>query len=342
MKTKKEDNFSVVSIKRTDINFAGLIDYVEEVARHEFSCDGIESVNYDESKVNEILKEKAVGGGEIPLEILEEVERHASSDESSQSTFYFYGKKHLERSKKFYQFLKDNISINVSLKILKDKDWNSEWRKSFSPIEVSENVKILPEWYLKTRPYDNQALYIYPGMGFGTGGHETTFLCLALLDKFFTNKGSINQQKSCLDFGCGSGILGIASMKYCNIITDFCDVDKMALDNCVQNININFSEEDINEFCHGTGKEIRIFSRDKIDKSKKYDLIFANILANILKEESDIIYSMLESNGSLILSGILLDEIDDVLNFYLNKFNDLKLKERATKGDWGALVLVKK
>ena len=160
-------------------------------------------------------------------------------------------------------------------------------------------------------------------MGFGTGEHETTFLCLKhfedLLEKgqTFTN---------CLDFGCGSGILGIAAIKRDESLVDFCDIDKNALNNCQQNLVLNFEGKDL------TGNTL--VSREKFKAIKKYDLIFANILENILIEEKDLLLESLSDKGILIVSGILTNQIETIKKEY----SSLEVVNTYEKSDWASIA----
>jgi len=160
-------------------------------------------------------------------------------------------------------------------------------------------------------------------MGFGTGDHATTFLCLRHMEDLIQAGSTF---KSCLDFGCGSGILGIAAIKRSGAEVDFCDIDKNALNNCLQNLLLNFKERDLS----GSG----LISRDKFEKEKKYELVFANILEGILIQEKDIILGSLAQTGSLIISGILNNQVDSIINTY-SELNVIKI---YNKGEWSSIA----
>ena len=145
----------------------------------------------------------------------------------------------------FQKYLRNNYTGSVFKTEVKPwEDWNSEWRKSFETIDISPRLRVVPEWERDNWSNNEEALFIYPGMGFGTGNHETTFLCLQFLDEIVFKRKEIFD--TCLDFGCGSGILGIAALKLTKKLSvDFCDLEVEALENCKNNLEINFPNRDL-------------------------------------------------------------------------------------------------
>ena len=134
--------------------------------------------------------------------------------------------------------------------------------------------------------------------------------------------------QTCLDFGCGSGILGIAAMKTKKMKTHFCDIDKSALDNCMQNIVLNFNGEDL------TGTEL--FLRERY-VNKKYHLIFANILEHVLISEKSTLVDSLLPNGLVVMSGLLNHQVDSIIGI----FTELEKISIVSKGDWSAILFRK-
>jgi ribosomal protein L11 methyltransferase len=301
-----------------------LKDELASIALSDFECDGIEEFSLEESRVDEILGERAYSGGDIPESLLDEVETATEAQEEVTYKFFFYENNYEENAQAFKAFVVENFPDLPLLVETKDfEDWNTEWRKFYQPIVVSEDLEIIPEWLKETRKNTTSTkIFIYPGMGFGTGTHETTFLCMKLYseikDKFFS-------EMTCLDFGCGSGILGIAAIKTANMKTTFCDIDKNALDNCVQNIVLNFEGQKL----EGTS----LVLRDRFVTSK-YNLVFANILEQVLILEKSPILDSLEKNGWLIVSGLLNHQVDSILQEY----SSLKLIKVISKGDWSAIL----
>lgn len=301
---------------------------IEGIAISEYQSTGIEDFSLEESEVDEILGERSYSGADIPVSVIQEVEDKVESDDIKTKKIYFADKASAE---KFLIFLKSNQSIDSILREESVQDWNEEWKKSYKPIPILNKMEIVPSWQKETYLSEiENKLYIYPGMGFGTGNHETTYLCLELLLKTDTYK----KAKNCMDFGCGSGILGLALRLFSiDVELDLYDIDQEALDNCIQNIELN--EIDL--------KGIRLLLPESRNKfRKKYDVVFANILKNVLELEADEITSLVEDKGVLILSGLLNGQEEDIIKLYLKKNPGLFLVEIAKKGDWVAILLEKR
>jgi len=184
-----------------------------------------------------------------------------------------------------------------SLKKLIGREWEREWMKDFKPMCFGENLWIYPEEYDET---DRQKIIVRldPGLAFGTGTHPTTKLCLEWLDSIDL-KG-----KNILDYGCGSGILGISALKLgANKVTAI-DIDPQAIEATSKNALKNKLEKNI-------------FVYEKIiDFSEKYDIIVANILAEPLIMLAPLLIKMLKINGSIAISGILSSQVKLVRNTY--------------------------
>ncbi len=321
MSENKKFIFVMVYLNQTTIH---LKEELIALSMEDYNCDGVEEYSLEESRVDEILGERAYSGGDIPESLIDEVEDVTDLQDEVTIKFFFYEEDYESNAGQFVTFLKENFPEMPLIKEIKNyEDWNTEWRKYYQPIVVSEKLEIIPEW-LKLAERDSIAdkVYIYPGMGFGTGTHETTYLCLKLYEEY---REKFISDMTCLDFGCGSGILGITALKINNMKTTFCDIDKNALDNCVQNLMLNFEGKDL------SGNELVI--RDRF-KPKKYNLVFANILEQVLISEKNIILDCLEKNGWLIVSGLLNHQVDNILNQY----SGLKFVKVVSKGDWSAIM----
>ncbi len=302
------------------VDAANVIDLISKIAMEQFESLGQSNFSLEEAQVDEILGERAFSGGDIPLEVIEEVE---SSCRSLPVEFYF------EREELASAFLKEieqkYMGVTAKLTEKEVRDWNATWRMHYSTIKVDDVITIYPEW-MKDEVGERE-IKIYPGQGFGTGEHETTWLCIEHLGKLISKGGKI---ESCLDFGCGSGILGISATKLVGCITDYCDIDRAALDNCLGNIILNFPGKDF------LGS--RLVIRERFVAEKKYDLVFANILLNILIEEEETLASSLNSGGILIVSGILKDQQAELLNRFSKRF---KVRYDSLRNDWSAVTLEK-
>lgn len=318
----KKFNFVLVQYARENVEMSHAIN---AYAVEDFSCDGIEEFSLEESRVDEILGERAYSGGDIPESLIDEVEAATVAQDAFTYKYFFYQDDFETNVSDFVFFLKENYPELPLFTAQKDfEDWNAEWKKFYTPIIVSSRLEIIPEWLKETRAESlAQKVYIYPGMGFGTGTHETTFLCLSLFDKIFDE---LKEESSCLDFGCGSGILGIAALETKKMPTLFCDIDKSALDNCVQNLMLNFEGEKL----EGTSLVIR----DRFSADKKYHLVFANILEHVLLVEKETIHKSLLKDGYLIVSGLLNHQVDTIIEAY----KPLKKIAVVSKNDWSAIL----
>ncbi len=321
MENNQKFNFVLIVFGK---DTAHLAPELNSYALDEYACDGVEEFSLEESRVDEILGERAYSGGDIPESLIDEVQLATTNQESFTYKYFFYQDGFEKNSSDFVFFVKENFpELSLFTDQKNFEDWNAEWKKFYAPISVSEDIEVIPEWLINTHQNKSRhQVYIYPGMGFGTGTHETTYLCLVLFDKIHHEFSSSD---SCLDFGCGSGILGITAMKTREMKTQFIDIDRSALDNCTQNLVLNFENQDI------SGTQLTI--RDRYEVSK-YDLVFANILEFVLISEKEVLLSSLKKGGYLIVSGILNHQVDNIISEY----KSLKKISVVTKGDWSAIL----
>lgn len=210
-------------------------------------------------------------------------------------------------------------SLEVTVKLVNDDDWKDEWKKHYKPI-VTSSVTVVPNWIDYKHKANERLLFINPGLAFGTGDHETTYMCLDIL-------GGINVlDKSVIDIGTGSGILGIASVLCGAESAYMCDIDSVAIETAKQNIRLNSVENKVKAEVADLLSNIEI----------KADIIFANITADVLIGLSQYISRYLNSGGCIVLSGIIHERLDDVKNAFIKQ--GLKLDIEKTMGEWNALL----
>lgn len=180
---------------------------------------------------------------------------------------------------------------------LEDKDWEREWMDNFKPIQFASNLWVVPSWH---QPPDPNAANILldPGMAFGTGTHPTTALCLEWLAR------QDLQGKTVVDFGCGSGILGIAALKLGAARCVGIDIDRQALIATKENAQRNDVAERF---------EVYLPSEQP---SLAADIVVANVLAGPLQELAPVILGYVGKTGLLCMSGVLSRQADDVMNAY--------------------------
>ncbi len=207
--------------------------------------------------------------------------------------------------------------MGLNLKTIDQTSWKELWKEYFVPIEAG-GFKIVPPW-LK----NDGEIIINPGLGFGTGHHETTSLAASVIKKLIENE----KIDSFIDVGTGSGILSIIASKIdSNLKITAIDIDEDAVQNSKENIEIN----GVNNI------DLRVTTIDQIGNT--FDLVVANIISSILLS----IGSELKNKAEkfLVLSGILSKEKDDFIEKM--EISDFEILEYHEKGEWCAFVLKRK
>ncbi len=222
-------------------------------------------------------------------------------------------------------FISEQLKFaNVDFEILEDNvddtNWLDGWKKYFKPIEIGDKLVVCPSWEEYNNDNNKTIISIDPGAAFGTGTHATTSLCLGILEKH------VNSESTVLDIGCGSGILGISSVLLGAKYSDGVDIDSQAVKTANENAEINSVADKTN-----------FFVGDLLDKIKsKYNVICANIVADVIIELLENVHLFLEEDGILITSGIIDSRENDVLDAF-NKFG-YKILESYKKDNWRAFV----
>ncbi len=210
-------------------------------------------------------------------------------------------------------------ALDIDLEIIKEKkeniDWIKQYQDSVAPIEAGE-FYIHPSWHEAKEGKTN--ILINPALAFGSGHHATTYSCLMAVSKYVKSSNDV------LDVGCGSGILALASsFKGANV--DLCDTDELAVDSSKDNFSLN----------NQNYNNIWVGSANKSDK--KYSIVIANIIADVLKAINLELKNRVKDEGILILSGIL-DKKEDIVK---NSFSNLELLDRIAKDEWITLIYKK-
>lgn len=315
-----------------------VFDDVQEVASQSFSCGGILAFSLDEPAVDQLMGDRSYSGGNLPEDFSDKIVTQVEESDPGR-IFYFYGEGSEGNARAFLEYLESHfVGVDAVLEYKAVEDWNQTWREHYAPIIISDSLEIIPSWMKEDHQTKaSYPVYIYPGQGFGTGDHQTTFLCLKILDELILNN-KIKKEESCntLDFGCGSGILGLAVLKMISASNvDFFDIDDEALDNSQENIKLNFDGKIFERL-----KLISPREEHLIENPGRYKLVFANILADVLLAKRDYLVDSLVGDGYLILSGLLNEQKDLILDAYLCK-EQLDLVDVKSKGDWMAIVFRK-
>ncbi len=206
-----------------------------------------------------------------------------------------------------------DILLTYDLKELENCDWISQYQDAITPVE-SGDFYIHPSWHEPKSGKIN--ISIDPALAFGSGHHATTATCLDMISKYLKKNDSV------ADIGCGSGILALGAKKLGASLVDLCDTDPVALISAKENFEKN--GESIATIWEGSANQAM----------GTYDLVIANIIADVLVMISKDLKKIVKEDGILVLSGIL----DKKESKVLDEFKDLTLKERTLKDEWVTLV----
>ena len=199
-------------------------------------------------------------------------------------------------------------------------DWIDVWKKHFRPIRLGRIV-VVPEWIDYTPEADEKIVLLDSNMAFGTGEHETTSMCVELMQEYVT------PDSVCIDVGCGSGILGISAVKLGAKKAYLTDIDYVAVSSATHNSELN-----------GTADKTVVAHSNLLDDTDiQGDVMMANITGEILKLLAPSIPKNLKKDGVLILSGIIESRLSMVKEAY-EEVGMWAVRERR-KGEWFALVL---
>ena len=205
-----------------------------------------------------------------------------------------------------------NIKIIDSLKV-EDKIWEEECQKDFPSMQFGKNLWVCPSWASKNpSSEDATVINMDPGLAFGTGTHQTTSLCLEFLDE------NPPIALTAIDFGCGTGILAIAAAKLGAIRVTAIDNDPQAVTSSSENVKKNHCED-----------IVKTFHSDEKFKYKPCDLLMANILANPIIELEPLFSELVKPNGTILLSGILEEQVEKVIDCYSKNFNNIKTDNKS-------------
>ena len=205
-----------------------------------------------------------------------------------------------------------------------DVDWVNNWKQYFHQFYI-DDILVIPSWEkVEEKDSDKLVIHIDPGTAFGTGMHETTQLCIRQLKKYVKDDTVI------LDVGCGSGILGMLALKFGARYSVGTDLDPCAIDATHENMEVNGIRKDQYEVMIGN----IIDDKDVQDKAgyEKYDIVAANILADVLVPLTPVIVNQMKPGGIYITSGIIEDKEETVVQAV--KEAGLEVLEVNHQGEW--------
>ena len=216
----------------------------------------------------------------------------------------------------------ENIPFSCGAEGVNDADWSENWKKYFHATEIRDKLAIVPSWEEYDNKENRKILHIDPGAAFGTGTHATTSLCLSMLENY------VAEGSKMLDIGCGSGILSIASVLLGAKTAVGVDIDAQSVKTAKENAELN----------NVSGKTEYIVG-DLADKiSGKYNVVCANIVADVVIRLLGDVRTFMEENAVLLVSGIIDTRENDVLA--AAEKHGFKVKEKQYKDNWCAFALI--
>ncbi len=288
---------------------------------------------HDEADFAEFLENPNREWDYVADELVEE-----KQEQTTGITFFLrdnlYGREQLSQIKSALQSVKETEkeldlgSLEVTMKNVAEEDWANNWKKFFKPFPVGDKIMIKPSWEELPAQTDKIVLKIDPGHIFGTGTHETTQLCMELIEKY------VKKDDMVLDIGCGSGILSIASLLLDAKEADAVDIDPNAIQIAYENSDRN--DIDRSRYHVKAGNILEDKELQASYSGKKYDLVAANIVADVIIALTKQVPDYIKDGGIFLCSGIITERKEDVLEaLKAANFAVLDIKEKTS---WVAIA----
>ncbi len=218
----------------------------------------------------------------------------------------------------------ENIKHSIDVSICRNQDWENNWKEYFKSLPVGKRLMIHPVWDDEFDPGDRVVLDIEPGLAFGSGGHDTTKLCLETLENYVDNNTTL------LDVGCGSGILGVCGLLLGAQKAVGVDIDPLAVKKAEENAELNGFDS----------TKYTVYEGNLTDKvSGKYSVVVANIVADVIIMFCKDVGAFMEDDAVFITSGIIDVREKEVLDAF-DKYG-FKVIERHESNGWLCFVTKK-
>ncbi|PPK86524.1 ribosomal protein L11 methyltransferase [Neolewinella xylanilytica] len=249
------------------------------------------------------------------------------SFEETETGVTAYGlREQLERDTATLRSLQDRFAFTYYSEHLEEKNWNAIWESGFQPIRIDDRLSLRATFHPPV-PEVKYDLVIDPKMSFGTGHHATTYMMCELLLEHFPAHPAPGQRV--LDYGCGTGVLGILAKRLGADQVDAVDIEPWAIENSRENAATN----------HVIFDRLVVGTLDEILTGMPYDLVLANINRNVLLASAEALSGNTRPGGRVYASGILLQDADSVIDRYRRAgFAHLRTVARE---DWRALEFIR-
>lgn len=224
------------------------------------------------------------------------------------------------------RFSSENITYEVEIKHVDEEDYANSWKQYYKPIKMGNRVVIVPEWEPYEKADGEITVTLNPGMAFGTGTHETTSMCIEALQDIVFEGDEV------LDIGCGSGILSVTALLCGANRADATDIDRNAVNVAYENAELN----GVKDRLHATEDNILSAESPIRTAGKKYNVVIANIVADVIIEICGFVKTLIKPYGCFVASGIISERLDDVVKAMND--NGLCVAAIHEKRGWNCII----
>lgn len=224
------------------------------------------------------------------------------------------------------RFSSENITYEVEIKHVDEEDYANSWKQYYKPIKIGNRIVIVPEWESYEKADGEITVALNPGMAFGTGTHETTSMCIEALQDIVFEGDEV------LDIGCGSGILSVTALLCGANRADATDIDRNAVNVAYENAELN----GVKDRLHATEDNILSAESPIRTAGKKYNVVIANIVADVIIEICGFVKTLIKPYGCFVASGIISERLDDVVKAMND--NGLCVAAIHEKRGWNCII----
>lgn len=224
------------------------------------------------------------------------------------------------------RFSSENITYEVEIKHVDEEDYANSWKQYYKPIKIGNRIVVVPEWEAYEKADGEITVALNPGMAFGTGTHETTSMCIEALQDIVFEGDEV------LDIGCGSGILSVTALLCGANRADATDIDRNAVNVAYENAELN----GVKDRLHATEDNILSAESPIRTAGKKYNVVIANIVADVIIEICGFVKTLIKPYGCFVASGIISERLDDVVKAMND--NGLCVAAIHEKRGWNCII----